>query len=38
MAGGLSFGVDTTELVERWTARLFGEQGTLNDKLTARAA
>lgn len=24
---------DTTELVERWRAELFGEQGTLNDKL-----
>jgi predicted metal-dependent hydrolase len=28
---------DTTELVERWRAELFGEQGTLNDKLVANA-
>jgi predicted metal-dependent hydrolase len=28
---------DTTELVERWRAQLFGEQGTLNDKLVANA-
>lgn len=28
---------DTTELVERWREQLFGEQGTLNDKLAARA-
>ncbi len=30
---------DTTELVETWRTRLFGDEGTLNDKLTkARAA
>jgi predicted metal-dependent hydrolase len=29
---------DTTELVVRWEAELFGEQGTLNDKLTSRAS
>ncbi|HEU5085287.1 MAG TPA: metal-dependent hydrolase [Acidimicrobiales bacterium] len=29
---------DTTELVERWRAELFGESGTLNDKLAGRAA
>jgi hypothetical protein len=29
---------DTTELVDRWRAQLFGEQGTLNDKLTTAAA
>jgi hypothetical protein len=29
---------DTTELVVRWEAELFGEQGTLNDKLTTRAS
>jgi len=29
---------DTTELVERWRAELFGETGTLNDKLAGRAA
>jgi predicted metal-dependent hydrolase len=29
---------DTTELVERWTKELFGEQGTLNDKLVGSAA
>ena len=28
---------DTTELVERWRAELFGEQGTLNDKLVRSA-
>jgi len=29
---------DTTELVTRWRAELFGEQGTLNDKLVTSAA
>ena len=29
---------DTTELVERWRAELFGEHGTLNDKLATAAA
>lgn len=29
---------DTTELVERWRADLFGEQGRLNDKLAGAAA
>ena len=29
---------DTTELVTRWRAELFGEQGTLNDKLVTAAA
>src|ERR1700722_18892539 len=29
---------DTTELVESWRARLFGERGTLNDKLMGAAA
>jgi predicted metal-dependent hydrolase len=29
---------DTTELVERWRSELFGEQGTLNDKLATAAA
>ena len=29
---------DTTELVERWRAELFGEHGTLNDKLIGAAA
>ena len=29
---------DTTELVESWRARLFGEDGTLNDKLIGAAA
>jgi predicted metal-dependent hydrolase len=29
---------DTTELVERWRTELFGEQGTLNDKLATAAA
>ena len=29
---------DTTELVETWRAELFGEQGTLNDKLIGAAA
>src|SRR3954452_22653426 len=29
---------DTTELVERWRAELFGAQGTLNDKLVGSAA
>jgi len=29
---------DTTELVELWRAELFGEQGTLNDKLVTSAA
>jgi predicted metal-dependent hydrolase len=29
---------DTTELVESWRAKLFGEDGTLNDKLTRAAA
>src|SRR3954449_6507123 len=29
---------DTTELVARWGAELFGEQGTLNDKLVTSAA
>jgi predicted metal-dependent hydrolase len=29
---------DTTELVVRWEAELFGEHGTLNDKLTGRAS
>jgi predicted metal-dependent hydrolase len=29
---------DTTELVERWRRELFGEDGTLNDKLAASAA
>ena len=28
---------DTTELVETWKAKLFGEQGTLNDKLMSSA-
>jgi predicted metal-dependent hydrolase len=28
---------DTTELVERWRAELFGEQGTLNEKLVGSA-
>jgi len=29
---------DTNELVERWRTELFGEQGTLNDKLATTAA
>ena len=29
---------DTDELVARWRAELFGDEGTLNDKLAARAA
>jgi uncharacterized protein len=29
---------DTTELVERWRSELFGEHGTLNDKLAGSAA
>ncbi len=29
---------DTTELVERWRTELFGEQGTLNDKLASAAS
>jgi predicted metal-dependent hydrolase len=29
---------DTTELVETWRQRLFGEQGSLNDKLIGAAA
>jgi predicted metal-dependent hydrolase len=29
---------DTTELVERWRNELFGDQGTLNDKLIGHAA
>jgi len=29
---------DTTQLVERWRRELFGEQGTLNDKLASAAA
>jgi predicted metal-dependent hydrolase len=29
---------DTTELVERWRRELFGENGTLNDKLATHAA
>jgi uncharacterized protein len=29
---------DTTELVERWRAELFGDTGILNDKLATRAA
>jgi uncharacterized protein len=29
---------DTTELVERWRAELFGAEGTLNDKLVGAAA
>jgi hypothetical protein len=29
---------DTTELVETWRAKLFGENGTLNDKLTSGKA
>jgi hypothetical protein len=29
---------DTTELVETWRAALFGENGTLNDKLTSGKA
>ena len=29
---------DTTELVEAWRAKLFGEEGTLNDKLIRAAA
>jgi uncharacterized protein len=29
---------DTTELVETWSARLFGENGSLNDKLVGAAA
>ena len=29
---------DTDELVSRWRAELFGDEGTLNDKLAARAA
>jgi predicted metal-dependent hydrolase len=29
---------DTNELVERWRTQLFGEQGTLNDKLMGAAA
>jgi hypothetical protein len=29
---------DTTELVESWRARLFGEDGSLNDKLMGAAA
>ena len=29
---------DTTELVDTWTAKMFGEQGTLNDKLAAPVA
>ena len=31
-------GSDTTELVESWRTRLFGEDGTLNDKLKRAAA
>jgi predicted metal-dependent hydrolase len=30
--------IDTTELEERWRSTLFGDQGTLNDKLTTSAA
>ncbi len=29
---------DTTAIVERWRSELFGEQGTLNDKLATKAA
>jgi predicted metal-dependent hydrolase len=29
---------DTNELVERWREQLFGNEGTLNDKLTSRVA
>lgn len=29
---------DTTELVERWRNQLFGETGTLNDKLIGAGA
>jgi len=29
---------DTTELVVRWRRELFGDDGVLNDKLTAAAA
>jgi predicted metal-dependent hydrolase len=29
---------DTDELVERWRAELFGDTGTLNDKLATKAA
>ena len=29
---------DTTELVATWRARLFGDEGTLNDKLATRSA
>ena len=29
---------DTSELVERWRTELFGEHGTLNDKLAAAVA
>ena len=29
---------DTTALVEQWRTTLFGEQGTLNDRLTSPAA
>lgn len=29
---------DTTELVEQWRVKLFGDEGTLNDKLDTRAA
>ena len=29
---------DTTELVETWRAELFGDNGTLNDKLIGAAA
>ena len=29
---------DTTALVAEWRAKLFGEQGTLNDKLAVAAA
>jgi uncharacterized protein len=28
---------DTTELVERWRAELFGDEGSLNDKLVRTA-
>ena len=27
---------DTTALIEQWRTELFGEQGTLNDKLASR--
>jgi predicted metal-dependent hydrolase len=29
---------DTTALVDRWRIELFGQQGTLNDKLVGAAA